>query len=255
MSRISGTFLGNSLDRLPPRLRLIAGLVPEGRAMADVGTDHGLLPIALVGSGRSPRAIATDLNEGPLRSAREQIRSAGLESRIETRRGDGLSALSPGEAPVIVIAGMGGATAAGILERGRQVAAASERLILQPMNAGGRLRRWLVSNGFRLIDEEIVRDSHRLYVIIVSGPVADGDTDAAPNSGDIGSEDGLLADVGPILWRKRHQLFPELVSEELARLTRIQNKMERRISSDRPRLEDIRRRIARLEVLCDCWPR
>ena len=89
------------------RLKKIAHCV-KSDVMADIGTDHAYVPVYCVQNGLCKRGIACDINEGPLLSARENILSAGLESKIETRLSDGLEKLKPKEADTIVIAGMGG---------------------------------------------------------------------------------------------------------------------------------------------------
>ena len=90
------------------RLSAVAALVSPGLVLADVGCDHGYIPIYLIQKGQIPRAIAMDINQGPLLRAREHIREWGLEDYIETRLSDGVEALKPGEAQCLVIAGMGG---------------------------------------------------------------------------------------------------------------------------------------------------
>ncbi len=251
------------LDRLPPRLRAIARLVPPGLTVADIGTDHGLLPAALVSGGHSPRAVATDFSPGPLSVARERFRAAGLDGRVETRIGDGLSPISAGEAGAIVIAGMGGVTIAGILDRGFEAARGAERLILQPMNASGRLRAWLLGHGFSLIDEDLVQDGSRLYVIIAAEPdhAPDSPPDRAPDhlpespGGAAAGQDQFLIDLGPILFQKRHPLFPDLIREDLAGLRRIESRLRLARRPEAGKMRDIKERISRMEGLLACWPK
>ena len=93
---------------LSKRLKAVAGLVTEGASVADIGTDHGYVPIWLIQSGRAAKVIAMDVNEGPLERARGHIRSKRLENVIFTRKSDGLQALHVGEADTMIAAGMGG---------------------------------------------------------------------------------------------------------------------------------------------------
>ena len=88
---------------LSKRLKTIADMVPPGARLADVGTDHGHLPIYLISQGMAAGAVAMDIREGPLSRAREAIARYGLSGRIETRRGDGLESLQSGEADTVVI--------------------------------------------------------------------------------------------------------------------------------------------------------
>ena len=111
------------------RLQAVAGLASTGMVLADVGCDHGYIPIYLLLKKRIPRAIAMDVNQGPLLRAEEHIRAWGLEKYIETRLSDGLCALAPGEAQCIVIAGMGGPLMEKILTEGEDRAKAARELI------------------------------------------------------------------------------------------------------------------------------
>ncbi len=149
------------------RLRSIAEFVPRGSRVADIGTDHAQLAIELIKSGRASKVIAADKNEGPLDAARKNISDAGLDDRIETRLGDGLKILRADEVDVICIAGMGGALIAEILSAG--VPLSVERLILQPMNVGDRLRQWLELNGWLVIDEDLSEVGGIVYEIISAG--------------------------------------------------------------------------------------
>ena len=151
---------------LGPRLRAIADLVPpDCRCLADIGTDHGYVPATLLLAGRVGRAVAADVGALPLDHARRTAARCGVEDRMDLRLGDGLSVLSPGEADVIVIAGMGGDTIAGIL-----AAAPWSRdgplLLLQPMSRACELRRWLPEQGYAVRAETLVQDKGVLYPIL-----------------------------------------------------------------------------------------
>lgn len=149
---------------LSPRLLAIAQNVPLGSRLADVGTDHGYLPVWLLLNQRIERAIASDLRPGPLDRARETAQQYGQSERISFRLCDGLSGISQDEADTIAIAGMGGETIAAILEAApwtRQ----NRRLLLQPMTGAPELRLWLQRHQYRILSEEIIREGKRLYSI------------------------------------------------------------------------------------------
>ena len=90
------------------RLKTVAEAVTKGNRVADVGTDHGYVPIYLVKNNLSPAGIAMDVNKGPLEKAQEHIREEKLGGKIATRLGNGLAPLEPGETDTVIIAGMGG---------------------------------------------------------------------------------------------------------------------------------------------------
>ena len=102
--------------KLDARLQAVLDFVPEGGAVADIGTDHGYLAAALIEEGRAEHVIASDLNLGPCEAARRTVREQNLKEQIEVRQGDGLTVLAPGEVQTACIAGMGGALMADILE-------------------------------------------------------------------------------------------------------------------------------------------
>ena len=134
--------------KISERLRTAAGLIGEGERLADVGTDHGYVPIYLVERKHIPSAIAMDIRTGPLERAREHIRMYGMEDYIQTRLSDGVAALKPGEADTILIAGMGGGLVKHILESGRVICEQAHGLVLQPQSELPKVRRFLMENGY-----------------------------------------------------------------------------------------------------------
>lgn len=138
-------------------------MIPRGAVLADVGTDHGYVPIYLVSNGIIPRAIAMDIGEGPLGRAREHIRERGLSSLIETRISDGVSALHPGEAGAILIAGMGGALIRRILSSGAEACRAAECIALQPQSEVSLVREFLAEEGYVTDEEKMVEEGGKYY--------------------------------------------------------------------------------------------
>lgn len=145
------------------RMCRLASLVTEGNRLADVGTDHGYVPIALVKDKKIPSALAMDVNRGPLARAEEHIRESGLSTYIETRLSDGLDRLCPGEADSVLIAGMGGMLLLRILERGALCLETVKELILQPQSDIYRVREWLKDHQYRVTAEDIVEEDGKYY--------------------------------------------------------------------------------------------
>ena len=121
----------------------MASMVTTGGILADIGTDHAYVPIALVQRQKIKGAIAMDINEGPLARAQEHIRAARLEEYIQTRLSDGAEALLPNEADSILIAGMGGELILHILTEGESVCSTAKELILQPQSEIHKVREYL----------------------------------------------------------------------------------------------------------------
>lgn len=152
--------------QLSPRLKLIADQVKHGSVLADIGTDHGYIPVYCVSEGICPSALAMDVNPQPLDKAKENIALYGLENSIETRLSNGLAALVRDEADTIVIAGMGGLLMMNILKDGDSVLTDKTNLILQPMLAQKELRQYLYENGFTIDREFVCREDNKFYNII-----------------------------------------------------------------------------------------
>lgn len=149
--------------QLSKRLQAVANLVTPGKRLADIGTDHGYVPIWLYEQGRIPSALAMDLREGPLQRAKEHIRMHGLDEKIKTRLSDGLEKLLPGEADSIVIAGMGGMLVVKILTQGQAVLDSVQELILQPQSDLDAVREYLHRTGFVIVQEEMVFEEGKYY--------------------------------------------------------------------------------------------
>lgn len=210
---------GSHLE-LTERLAAIAGFIPPGTVIADIGTDHARLPVYVVERGICPAAVATDLNEKPYRSALQAVQNRGLAGKISVRRGDGMRPLQPGEAEVVVVAGMGGNTIRQILAGAPEVLARVRRLILQPMVDGGDLRRWLAENGWRLVDETLVEEGGHLYVIDVAEPGREMVTDP------------VLLEIGPRLLEKGHPLLFAYLDKLAAGYHRVLYSLTRGRSSE-----------------------
>ncbi|MDR1203993.1 MAG: class I SAM-dependent methyltransferase [Peptococcaceae bacterium] len=197
---------------LSRRLRAVADMVPEGLTLADIGTDHGLLLCQLVKTGRIPYGIGVELNMGPFRRAQAAVRESGLESRVEIRQGNGLGPLKPGEAAVVAAAGMGGGSIRGILEAAgwiRQL----QCLILQPMTEVAEVRYWLSGHGWKIIEEDAVKEGGKYYQIIKAAPGPAEELSPAE------------AHYGPVLIEKRHPLLREMAAKDFRVLQGILEQM------------------------------
>lgn len=221
--------------KLDDRLQALADFVPSGSRVADIGTDHGYLAVALVESGKASFVVASDLNRGPCEAAKRTVAEAGLAWGIDVRQGDGLAPLAPGEVDVLCIAGMGGALMTQILAAGAAVLEKVQRLVLQPMNGAGKLRRWLYENGWHIDDEGLAVADGRLYEILTAVP------------GYAPMPEAVLLDIGPILWEKKPSLLRQHIEALLFSARREAAGMEN--SEQAVKSEKYRQVRARIEAL------
>lgn len=155
------------------RLELIASFVKNGIGVADVGTDHGYIPVMLVKRGYKGNIIATDINEGPLNKAKQSLIEADCEEAVELILCNGLDGCESEKIDTIIVAGMGGDTITGILDRAEWCAREDIKLILQPVTKPEILRYWLVNNDFRIINEAQTEENGTVYQIICAVPGRD----------------------------------------------------------------------------------
>jgi tRNA (adenine22-N1)-methyltransferase len=230
---------GGIIMKLGERLSALAFMVPSGSRMADVGTDHAYLPLYLAETGQIEKAVAIDVNPGPFASARDAVLRSGMADKIDVRLGDGLQVLVPNEVDVAVLAGMGGITMIQIMEASPNVMQTLTRLVLQPMIAASQVRRWLQSNGWRIVDETIVQDEGRLYEVLAAEP---GWMEASD-----------LLEVGPILWDKRHPLLSDLLKLRLDSLHFVIMQMEKSPTAQTdPKYQEQKALISILEAKLAC---
>ncbi len=149
---------------LTPRLALAAELVPQGARLADIGTDHGKLPIWLLLSGRLHTAVGSDIRPGPLAHAERNAHEHGVT--LPLRLAPGLSGIAPDECDTITIAGMGGETIADILSNAPWTQLGTHLLILQPMTMLPVLRQWLAAHGFRTETERLCQEGKKFYLVL-----------------------------------------------------------------------------------------
>ncbi|HHU63782.1 MAG TPA: SAM-dependent methyltransferase [Clostridiales bacterium] len=228
--------------RLGRRLQTIADKVPKVEVVADVGTDHGYIPVYLIKNNICQRVIATDIKTGPLKKAALTVKKFNMQDRIELRQGDGLQPLGHNEAQVIIIAGMGGLLMKEILDRGRdKIHYPLTVLILQPMNAQDIIRKWLIHNGFMLVDEQLAREERKFYEIMVARP----GFQSPP-------ENPVYYEIGETLIKNRDPLLRDYIKHRINICKNILRELEHASTRVDTRYMEMQGRIKRYEEVLLC---
>ena len=157
----------NDIPKLTPRLRCAANMAREGAFVADVGTDHAYLPIALCLEGRIRGGVASDINDGPVDRAEKNIYGYGLGEKLSVIKTDGLCGIEAYAPDDVFILGMGGELIARILSDAPWTKNEKINLCLQPMTHAEILREFLARNGYAVIDEQIVEEGARIYQLML----------------------------------------------------------------------------------------
>lgn len=224
--------------KLSKRLEAVAEFVQQGSRLADVGTDHGYIPIFLVEHNRVSSALAMDINQGPLQRAKEHIAACGLDQQIHTRQSDGLLNLQDQEADTVVIAGMGGNLTIHILEEGRKKLLPVQTLILEPQSEIARVRQYLEENGWKLTGENMVYEDGKFYPVM-----------KAEKTDEKIRYQQIQREYGPLLLQMKHPVLKQFLDKEELQLKKIETVLQKNC---RPDAENITERMeevaARLQL-------
>ncbi len=198
------------------RLRTVLELLGPCRLLADVGTDHGLVPVEAVESGRAERALAIDVLADPLAVAARTVRAAGVSDRVSLLHSDGLSGLAGRGVDAVVIAGMSGKTMQRICEAAPDVVAELEQLVVQPNGGVQCMRAFARRAGFHLTDERMVYEREQ-YFVTCRFSRRDGPDPAYDDEG-LGLDEAEAFELGPLLVRRRDSLARDYYRMQRARL-------------------------------------
>lgn len=203
-----------TIPKLSKRLQCAASFVRSGAFVADVGTDHAYLPIALCLNGKIRGGVVSDIHKGPIQRATEHIWMWHLEDRLTPILCDGLGAVERYFPEDILILGMGGELIADILARAPFVKRTGIRLILQPMTHPEALRRFLLQEGFSIVGESLVKEE-KIYQVICA--------EFSGQCVSVAQEDSLSLLVGEQNLARRDGLTGELVAHWQAVLEKQRN--------------------------------
>ncbi|MCH4168319.1 MAG: tRNA (adenine(22)-N(1))-methyltransferase TrmK [Streptococcaceae bacterium] len=201
-------------EKLSKRLEKVASFVPKNARLADIGSDHAYLPVYLAKSKQISYAIAGEVVAGPFESARHEVESQALTSKIQVRLANGLAAIQPDDQiNTITIAGMGGQLISEILKANPEKLEGVARLILQPNVGEYGLRRWLNQNNYKIVAEAILQEHQKIYEVII---VEKGNQKL--------TEKALF--FGPFLMQEKSTVFIEKWQHELLNKKRILEKLK-----------------------------
>lgn len=220
------------------RLTAIGELVPRGARLADVGTDHAYLPIALVKKNWIDFAIASDIAEGPLANAKNDIIKSGLQNQIQTRLGSGISPLRfEDHIDCIIVAGMGGRLITNILDSAKLLSKVPT-LILQPNIGEPIVRKWLNTHHYAITAEKILAEKGHIYEIIRADHVAE----VQP----LTSRELLF---GPQLLKHQNTVFKQKWQHQLAYRTKLYADLNRASHKDQAHIQQTRQEITFIQEI------
>lgn len=196
---------------LSERLNFIIKNIENTSVLADIGTDHGYIPLHAIRNGICSKAIAIDINKDPLDKARLNAILEGMGDELEFRLGDGLKALEKDEVEVTVIAGMGGNLIRDILEAQIEKVNSMKYLILQPAQNPEVLREYLYTNNYEIIHEDLCLDENIYYELFK----------VRRKEGEATNLDSIYYEVSPKLLMQKHPLMKEYLISKVKNYEKI----------------------------------
>ncbi|EOU1217087.1 SAM-dependent methyltransferase [Clostridium perfringens] len=224
---------------LSKRLKRIAEHVDKCESVADIGTDHGYIPIYLVKEGICKKAIASDINKGPIEKAKVNVAFEGISNKVKCLLGPGLNPLKVGEVNGVILAGMGGNLTRDILLADMDKVKKYDFIILQPAQNPEVLREFLYKNDYEIIDEDLIKDEGRFYELFK--------VKYNENSEKLVFEDELEYEVSPLLREKGHPLFKEFIEEKINRCETILSFIKEDTEAAKKRKSDLEEKINKLK--------
>lgn len=231
---------------LSKRLQTVADFVTK-KTVADIGTDHGYVPIYLHKKGMIEKAIACDINAKPLEKANENIKKNCAENVIVTRLGNGLEVLKPYEVETIVIAGMGGMLMIELLKQSPQVVQTAEELVLCPHLDVSNVRRYVQKIGFYIQEEKMILEGGKFYTILHM------------LKGQQKYDKEIEYIFGKILLQKKDAVLKQYLKKEKIRLEKVEEVLKQKQTQQaKLRLEEIQKQkkyIKEAEICLYCAKR
>lgn len=243
------------------RLSVIVDMIDKDSSIADIGTDHAYVPIEAVKKGISTRAIASDINRGPIEKARDNVKRNNLHGKIECRLGPGLSTINPGEVEGGIIAGMGGNLIRDIIEKDLEVFKKMDFLIAQPTQNPEIFRKYVYENGYEIIDEELCFDEgiYYEYIKIKYSPYKKENLILSPykkenlmDSYDDKILDEIDYEISSILLKKKHELIGDYIRFKIEKYKKISTYINEDTESSIRRKRELKSKIEKMEEMLKC---
>lgn len=212
---------------LSNRLKIVADMVTKGNSVADIGTDHGYVPIYLIKNGVCPKAYAMDINEGPIRSAQKNVRAEGLEDKICVIQSDGMEKMTSSMADSVIIAGMGGELIIRILKDSK-VNNTVKEFILSPHRDIDLVRKYVLENNWHIEEEKMLKDAGKFYTVMKVKP---------------GKEEISYSPVeymyGRHLLKEKNPVLKEYLEKQYHKFSKIKETMKENNSRDIEQVEKV----------------
>ncbi|MDF2884057.1 MAG: hypothetical protein K0R54_4623 [Clostridiaceae bacterium] len=225
------------------RLEKIASMIEKCHCIADIGTDHGYLPIYLIKSKICDMAIASDINRGPINKAKLNIGIYALGDKIDCRLGAGLTTIKPFECNGIIIAGMGGNLIRDILAEGENVVSAVDFAVLQPVQNPEVLREFIYKKGYTILDEELCIDENVFYEIIKIKHCKLSKKEKI---------DPIYYEISKTLIDKKHPLMEQYIDYKINKYKQIFNHIKEESNWAIQRKNEVFDKINRLKEMKSC---
>ncbi|MEW9097243.1 MAG: class I SAM-dependent methyltransferase [Clostridiaceae bacterium] len=223
------------------RLKTMANMVDKCCCCADIGTDHGYIPIYLIKKGLCDKAIASDINKGPCDKAKRNIKREELEDKIECRIGGGFTTIEVGEANVAIIAGMGGNLIRDIIEEKIEVFKNLDYAIVQPVQNPEVLREYIYSKGYTIIEEELCFEEGIYYEII-----------KIQYDNKIKKVDSIFYEVSQYLIENNHPLIKDFILYKINKYNKVLSYIKEDTEGAKIKKDEISNKICKLKELIAC---
>lgn len=231
-------------QELSQRLTVVGDAVPKGARLADIGSDHAYLPVALMLVEKISYAVCGEVVAGPFHSAQKQVAKSGLTEKIVVRLADGLAAIKrTDEINAITIAGMGGTLIANILENGKTQGqlTGKERLILQPNVGEANVRLWLQKEGYQIVGENILAENDKIYEVIVA--------EKTEQQQELSEKEVFF---GPYLLAEKNNVFLKKWRQEQQALKKVLAQLQKAKVIPEEKVAEIQKELSWIEEVVSC---